>query len=95
MRIGVDIASIALKRQARTIVLVSGDSDFVPAAKLARREGVEIILDPLWQSVNEDLYEHIDGLQSGLPRPGRERSRGSSAPARPQITPPSIEADAS
>lgn len=70
MRIGLDIASITLKKQADTIILVSGDSDFVPAAKLARREGVEFILDPLWQSVNDDLFEHIDGLHSGLPRPG-------------------------
>lgn len=70
MRIGVDIASITLKRQADTIVLVTGDSDFVPAAKLARREGVEFILDPMWQSVSDDLHEHVDGIQSGFPRPG-------------------------
>lgn len=69
MRIAIDIASLALKKQVRTIVLVSGDSDFVPAAKLARREGIEFILDPLWQSVNEDLFEHIDGLQSGFRQP--------------------------
>jgi uncharacterized LabA/DUF88 family protein len=69
MRIGVDIASITLKKQADTIILVSGDSDFVPASKLARREGVEFVLDPLWQSVNADLFEHIDGLHSGLQRP--------------------------
>ena len=47
MRIGLDIASIALKKQASTIILVSGDADFVPASKLARREGVKIVLDPL------------------------------------------------
>ena len=69
MRIGLDIASIALKKQAETIILVAGDSDFVPAAKLARREGMEFILDPLWHQVNDDLLEHIDGLQSGLPKP--------------------------
>lgn len=69
MRIGLDIASIALKKQADTVVLIAGDSDFVPAAKLARREGMQFILDPLWQQVNEDLYEHIDGLQSGIPKP--------------------------
>lgn len=69
MRIGLDIASITLKRLAKTIVLIAGDSDFVPAAKLARREGLQFILDALWQKVNDDLYEHIDGLQSGLPRP--------------------------
>lgn len=69
MRIGLDIASITLKKQANIIILVSGDSDFVPAAKLARREGVTVILDPLWQSVPSDLSEHIDGLTSGFPRP--------------------------
>lgn len=69
MRIGSDIASITLKRLAKTIVLVAGDSDFVPAAKLARREGLQFILDPLWQQVNDDLYEHIDWLQSGIPKP--------------------------
>lgn len=42
MRIGIDIASLTLKKQANTIVLVAGDSDFVPAAKPARREGEEM-----------------------------------------------------
>jgi len=72
MRIGIDIASLTLKRQADTLILVAGDSDFVPAAKLARREGMEFILDPLWQKVNPDLFEHIDGLQSVLKRPESE-----------------------
>lgn len=69
MRIGLDIASITLKRQAEIIVLVSGDADFVPAAKMARREGIQFILDPLWQDIPPDLFEHIDGLRSGVPRP--------------------------
>ncbi len=69
MRIGLDIATITLKKQANIIVLVSGDSDFVPAAKLARREGVIFILDPLWQQVAPDLSEHIDKLTSGFSRP--------------------------
>ena len=70
MRIGLDIASVTLKQQAHTIVLISGDADFVPAAKLARREGVQFILDPLWQKVSDDLNEHIDGLQSVMAKPG-------------------------
>jgi uncharacterized LabA/DUF88 family protein len=70
MRIGIDIASLTLKRQVNTIILVAGDSDFVPASKLARREGVKVILDPLWQSVAPELFEHIDGLRSGFPKPG-------------------------
>lgn len=72
MRIGLDIASITLKRLASTIILVAGDADFVPAAKLARREGVQFILDPLWQSVANDLFEHIDGLQTVLKKPGKK-----------------------
>lgn len=79
MRIGIDIASLALKKQVETIILVAGDSDFVPAAKLARREGIDFILDPLWQNVNADLFEHIDGLQSGLSKPGH--------PKKPQSQP--------
>ena len=76
MRIGLDIAAMTLKRQADIVVLVAGDADFVPAAKLARREGVQFILDPLWQSVPPDLCEHIDGLTSGFPRPSaRGRTR--------------------
>lgn len=72
MRIGLDIASLTLKRQVGTIVLVAGDSDFVPAAKLARREGVKIVLDPLWRSVEPGLFEHIDGLYSGFPNPKKK-----------------------
>lgn len=71
MRLGMDIASIVLKKQANTLVLVTGDSDFVPAAKLARREGAEIILDPMRQSIQPALQEHIDGLYSVL---GREQA---------------------
>lgn len=69
MRIGLDITSIALKKQAERIVLISGDSDFVPAAKFARREGIDFILDPMWQSIPSDLFEHIDGLRSTCPHP--------------------------
>ena len=79
MRIGVDIASLALKKQVDTIVLVAGDSDSVPAAKLARREGIDFILDPLWQQVNSDLFEHIDGLHSGLSKPGQPDRRSRTA----------------
>lgn len=67
MKIGVDIASLALKRFVDTIVLFSGDSDFVPASKLARREGVDFILDPMDANVEPQLFEHIDGMKSVKP----------------------------
>lgn len=64
MRIGLDIASLAYKKQIDQIILIAGDSDFVPAAKLARREGVDFILDPMWSPIKSSLFEHIDGLMS-------------------------------
>lgn len=64
MKIGIDIASLAYKKQVDQIVLISGDSDFVPAAKLARREGIDFVLDPLGAPIKPDLFEHIDGLRS-------------------------------
>ena len=79
MRIGLDIASLTLKRHVDVIILVSGDADFVPAAKLARREGVRFVLDPLWQNIPPDLFEHIDGLTSGFPRPRRNAVRPENA----------------
>ncbi len=64
MRIGIDIASLSYKKQIDQIILIAGDSDFVPAAKLARREGIDFILDPMWANIKDDLFEHIDGLKS-------------------------------
>lgn len=67
MKIGTDISSLALKGFVDTIVLFSGDSDFVPASKLARREGIDFILDPMGANVEPQLFEHIDGMQSTTP----------------------------
>ena len=68
MKIGIDIASMSYKKQVNQIVLISGDSDFVPAAKLARREGIDFILDSMRATIRADLSEHIDGLKTWVPR---------------------------
>jgi uncharacterized LabA/DUF88 family protein len=44
MKIGLDIAWLASKRIVDRIILVTADSDFVPAMKFARREGVQVVL---------------------------------------------------
>ena len=69
MRIGLDIASLAHKKQVTKIILIAGDSDFVPAAKHARREGIDFVLDPMWQPIRPSLNEHIDGLRTVCPKP--------------------------
>lgn len=68
MRIGIDISSLAFKHQVDRIVLISGDSDFVPAAKQARREGIDFILDPMRSPIKDDLFEHIDGIRTKAPK---------------------------
>lgn len=60
MRIGMDIAALTLKKQVQLIVLVTGDSDFVPAMKFARREGAQLYLVPLNQHIKPTMYEHSD-----------------------------------
>ena len=44
MRIGLDMAALALKRLVQAVVLVTGDSDMVPAMRFARREGLRVYL---------------------------------------------------
>ena len=62
---------MVLKRFVDTIVLFSGDSDFVPAAKLARREGIDFILDPMKANVEPQLFKHIDGIYNTTPYKAR------------------------
>lgn len=62
MRLGLDIAALTLKSHVSAIVLVAGDSDFVPAMKFARREGAQLFLVTFGHSVRTDMLEHSDLL---------------------------------
>lgn len=74
MRIGLDIASLAERKTVNQIVMITGDSDFVPAAKHARREGIDFILDPMWAPIAKSLSEHVDGIrQCVLDKPMNEK----------------------
>lgn len=64
MRIGLDVASLAYGRYVNQIILIAGDSDFIPVAKMARRNGIDFILDPMQQYIKPALSEHIDGIES-------------------------------
>lgn len=71
MRLGLDVASLAFKKQVDQIVIVAADADFVPAAKLARREGIDVILDRMGDKhAASDLLEHVDALRDCfMPKP--------------------------
>ncbi|HEY0877856.1 MAG TPA: NYN domain-containing protein [Zeimonas sp.] len=62
MRLGMDVAALTLKRLVNVIVLVAGDSDFVPAMKFARREGTQLFLVPLRSPVRDPMLEHADDV---------------------------------
>ena len=70
MRIGIDVATLSLKKVVERIILFSGDTDMIPALKLARREGLQVFvvkLDP-W-SLKHDLIEDSDGVRVLKPTP--------------------------
>lgn len=60
MRIGLDIAWMSIKKITDILVLVTGDSDFIPAMKMARREGILIYLETMGHGVYRDLKAHAD-----------------------------------
>lgn len=60
LRVGLDIAALTLKHHVEIIILVTGDSDFVPALKFARREGMLVFLYTLGHDIHPELYSHAD-----------------------------------
>mgnify|MGYP006287059731 CR=1 FL=1 len=61
MRIGLDIANHAAQRSAERIVLVSGDTDCIPAMKHARINGLQVVVVSLPNhALAAELLEHAD-----------------------------------
>jgi uncharacterized LabA/DUF88 family protein len=61
MRIGLDIAAYSDNHAVDRIVLVSGDTDCVPALKYGRRAGLQVVLiEPASQKLAPELFAHAD-----------------------------------
>jgi uncharacterized LabA/DUF88 family protein len=60
IKIGLDVAWISFNHIARNIILITGDSDFVPIIKTARRNGVFVYLFTLKHNVKQELIENAD-----------------------------------
>ena|GEM_PF-234747 len=60
IKIGLDVAWVSFNKIAGKIVLVTGDSDFVPVIKTARRNGVFVYLFTLNHNVKKELSENVD-----------------------------------
>lgn len=60
--LGVDIAQLSAKGQIQQVILLAGDSDFIPAVTVAKNEGVLVTLfhgdnchSDLWQEADERI----------------------------------------
>jgi uncharacterized LabA/DUF88 family protein len=60
LRIGLDIARLSIGRLVHSLLVVTGDSDMVPAFKFARREGVRVILSHMGHGIKRELRAHAD-----------------------------------
>ncbi|MBN1943842.1 MAG: NYN domain-containing protein [Phycisphaerae bacterium] len=73
MKIGLDVAWLSSKGIVKRIILVTGDSDFVPAMKFARREGIQVVLVPMGSKlIKEALRVHADYVRN-VPFPPPEQ----------------------
>jgi uncharacterized LabA/DUF88 family protein len=73
LRIGLDIARLALTQSVQSIVAVTGDSDLIPAFKFARREGLRVFLCHFNHGVKRELKAHADQvIEIPLPRASQQ-----------------------
>ncbi len=70
MRIGIDVATLAIRKQVERIILFSGDCDMIPALKLARRQGVQVALVEVGgRRLAPELIEDSDMVRPLTPIP--------------------------
>ena len=68
MRIGLDIAHLSTKKIVDKIAIVTGDTDFIPAMKYARKEGMLIVFVNIkghlvanpYQGIDQEILKHAD-----------------------------------
>ena len=60
MKVGLDMALMALKHLVDKVVLVAGDSDFVAPMKFVSKEGLQVYLYSMGHKVKFRLIEHCD-----------------------------------
>lgn len=63
MRIGLDVASLASGKIVDQIILIAGDSDFIPVAKAARRAGIDFIVDPMGHKIHDEMKVQVDAVE--------------------------------
>ena len=62
MNIGLDIAWLSQKHIVEKVILITADSDFVPAMEFARREGILLYLVHFDSNIKGAMLENCDGV---------------------------------
>lgn len=63
LRIGLDVATMAIRGTVDTIVMVTGDTDLMPALKLARKEGLRVYMVQVGSAnLHPELICHSDNI---------------------------------
>ena len=61
MRIGLDMASLAEQQRTDRLILITADTDLIPALKICRQRGIQIIaIEFPDRSISSRLKEHVD-----------------------------------
>ena len=61
MRIGIDVATLALNHYVDRIIVVTNDTDLIPALKVARRYGVQVVIAQIGSfNPHHELIEDAD-----------------------------------
>ena len=64
--IGLDVAWLASKKIVDRLILVSGDTDFIPVLKFARKEGIQVYIGSKQDKrIHDELLKHSDGVRNG------------------------------
>jgi uncharacterized LabA/DUF88 family protein len=61
-----------MERFADLVIIITGDADMVPVLKFARRNGMQVCLDPLKNPVRPELSEHVDFIETHIPPPKKK-----------------------
>jgi uncharacterized LabA/DUF88 family protein len=60
-RIGIDVATLALNGYVDRIIVVTNDTDLIPALRVARRHGVQVVIAQIGSfNPHLDLVEDAD-----------------------------------
>ncbi|GHT48634.1 hypothetical protein AGMMS49982_00280 [Bacteroidia bacterium] len=60
MKVGLDMAWMAMKHTVDKLVLIAGDSDFVAPIKFVRKEGIQVYLYRMGNHAKDILIDNCD-----------------------------------